>query len=633
MANEKKLLLTGVFGPYGIKDDYAEGLGMQMELLNNQITREQNIHSIRQHYWTLPLYLMAENISVPTTVLDFPKWDDFTDELKRGYTHVGINFIVPNVFKVKRMTEYIREYYPEIKIILGGYGSVIPDLARIVSYDELCCGEGVSWLREYFGEDPNAPISHPIIQNPITQSVYGFKMVPNSSVIMPGLGCKNGCEFCITSHKFGKSYIPLLKTGKEIFAACEKIYRTMGATEFFIMDENFLKQPERAIDLLVEMELHKRPFTFEMFSSAEVINSLGVDFLVRLGVKMVWIGVESETYYHAKNKGLDLKALITNLQTHGIAVNTSAILFLDHHDDETIQKDIDWAISLGAAMCQFMNYTPYPSTTLYDRLAKDGRIKDMSYRYLTGQGELNWHHPRITDPIKHVEYTKAAFKKKFEQNGSSILNIAISAVQGYMNAKREYEERKTLGLAWNPDKRCYEQCNYPLFDEFFQSRIKVLKENALQLRPVLQANVNFAPNAEAKKKAIDAQHLFDEAFGKPNWKDITMALGLVTMATKAAAEHALAEFRGYETVILQPPTNRIEYRMNEGPITQRVLGKVEDYLKNTKINSQNSSISPIKNKEPFSLSKNISQVMSNLKNIPSQIDRMIMRIGNILYYE
>jgi hypothetical protein len=38
---EMKLLLTGVFGPYGKKDRYAEGLGMQMELLNNQITRQQ----------------------------------------------------------------------------------------------------------------------------------------------------------------------------------------------------------------------------------------------------------------------------------------------------------------------------------------------------------------------------------------------------------------------------------------------------------------------------------------------------------------------------------------------------------------------------------------------------------------
>ncbi|MGW8222530.1 MAG: B12-binding domain-containing radical SAM protein, partial [Syntrophobacteria bacterium] len=99
-----KLLLTTVFGPYGIKNKYAEGLGMQMELFNNQITREQGVHSPRTNFFTFPLYFLAANISsVPTTVLDFPTWKIFVRELKKGYTHVGISFIQQNVLKAKRM--------------------------------------------------------------------------------------------------------------------------------------------------------------------------------------------------------------------------------------------------------------------------------------------------------------------------------------------------------------------------------------------------------------------------------------------------------------------------------------------------------------------------------------------------
>lgn len=44
-----RLLLTAVFGPYGVKDKYAEQTGMQMELLDNQITRGQGVHSPRRH--------------------------------------------------------------------------------------------------------------------------------------------------------------------------------------------------------------------------------------------------------------------------------------------------------------------------------------------------------------------------------------------------------------------------------------------------------------------------------------------------------------------------------------------------------------------------------------------------------
>ena len=88
MTQNNKLLLTAVFGPYGVKDKYAEALGCQMELLNNQITRCQGIHSPRQSYWSFGLYMIAENLDTPATILDFPKWEDFTKELKKGYTHV-----------------------------------------------------------------------------------------------------------------------------------------------------------------------------------------------------------------------------------------------------------------------------------------------------------------------------------------------------------------------------------------------------------------------------------------------------------------------------------------------------------------------------------------------------------------
>ena len=80
-----KLLLTGVFKPYGVDDEYGEVL-CSMELLNNQVTREQGIHSPRSNNQTFGLYVLAENVKVPTTVLDFPSWDDFKKEIAKQYT-------------------------------------------------------------------------------------------------------------------------------------------------------------------------------------------------------------------------------------------------------------------------------------------------------------------------------------------------------------------------------------------------------------------------------------------------------------------------------------------------------------------------------------------------------------------
>jgi len=41
-----KLLLTSVFGPYGVDDEYGEKEN-KMELFHNQVTREQGIFSYR----------------------------------------------------------------------------------------------------------------------------------------------------------------------------------------------------------------------------------------------------------------------------------------------------------------------------------------------------------------------------------------------------------------------------------------------------------------------------------------------------------------------------------------------------------------------------------------------------------
>ncbi len=558
----KRLLLTGVFGPFGIKDKYAEGTGMQMELLNNQITRGQGVHSPRQAYWTFPLYLLAENISIPSTVLDFPGWKDFTRELKNGYTHVGINFIVANVYKVKRMAEYIRHNYPGTVILLGGYGTIIPGLKQIVPCDEICEGEGVSWLRRYFGEDPDRPVRHPAIYGPAYEYIYGIKSKPRGGILLPGVGCENGCSFCITSHQFNKKYLPLLKTGREMFDACIKSKIKIGANGFSIMDENFLKSPDRARELLTEMTRHNMPFVFDIFSSAEVINQVGVDFLVRLGVRMVWVGVESKANSHAKTKGIDLKELFNELQSNGIVVNASAMLFMEHHTRESLQDDIDWVIGLGSDMIQFMNYTPLPKTGLYERMKSEGILKNLDYRHLHGQGELAYHHPEFKNSEEHSTLLKNAFKRKYETDGPAIVNMAKTAIQGYRTAIDDFISRQKQGLSWNPDTLRYEPSHHPQPDEFMLLRIKKIQRIAKALRPVLAAAFIFSPNFSSRKKVIEVMKLYRKSLGPLSALEIITSAVVAMSGVIEFARLKLAGLFGHETLVKQPPVKRMAYPDN-----------------------------------------------------------------------
>jgi radical SAM superfamily enzyme YgiQ (UPF0313 family) len=573
-----KLLLTAVFGPYGVKDAYGEELGCQMELLNNQITREQGVHSPRQSYWSFGLYLMAENVSVETTVLDFPSWKEFTRELKKGYTHVGISFIIPNTLRAKRMAEYIRAHYPDMKIILGGYGTIIEHLREVIPCDEVCHGEGVRWLRNYFGGDLDAPIAHPAIIGPAYEYIYGYKSKPTGGILLPGLGCENGCSFCITSHKFDKCYVPLLRTGKEAFAACRKSEEEKKTMGFSVMDENFLKSVDRARELLVEMETNSRPYVFDLFSSAETVNKVGVDFLVRLGVRMLWIGVESRTNVFSKTNGIDLKALVSELQRKGIVVQASSILFLDHHDQKTIHEDIDWVISLRSDLVQFMNFTPMPTTGAYREYSAQGRMKTLPYRHMHGQGELNFEHPHFKDPKDHVEITRGAFRKKYQAHGPGVLSMAMTAICGYKLARHEFEERQKNSLAWNPQTLRYEITDSPVPDRFMRQRIRMMQRIAIGYRPALLAAWVFAPNRNARKKAQEVMSLYNDTFGKPKAIERLQSVGLVATGSVEMAGIMLAKLRGREGIVRQPPCKRTEYRKSKAPAVPETLGGAADRL-------------------------------------------------------
>jgi hypothetical protein len=548
-----RLLLSGVFKPFGVKDETAEPL-CTMELLNNQVTREQGIHSPRSNNPSFALYLMAENIHVPVTVLDFPSWEEFTREIDSGaYTHVGISFIGPNVLKAGRMAAYVRSHSPRTRIILGGHGTAIPELGELVDCDEICHGEGISWLRKYFGEDTDQPISHPVVPSSINAFIYGAPVLGKAAIIIPGVGCQNSCRFCATSHKFDRQYTPFLRTGRDIFLACRKSEERLGVDDFGMMDENFCKDPYRARQLLKEMEKHGKAYTFSTFSSAETITSLGIDFLVRLGVNFIWIGVESKANLFEKTNGINLHNLIADLQSHGITVLASAILFLEHHDKETIHEEIDWAIGLESDLLQFMELGPMPGTRLYQEYAAMGKlVPGIPWPRKHGQDEIWFRHPHFTLP-ETAGYLRDAFAKKYHTHGPGVLNMAMTAVRGYLRAKFEIAEREKSGLTWDSKTLQYVSGESSP-DTFMQQRLLSMKRNALRFRPTLSSALKYAPNVQAARKCREVIALYEEAFGPMTIPERIKSVGLRLLAIRESRR-----MKKEGTIMRQPPTNRISY--------------------------------------------------------------------------
>ena len=112
-TRKRKILLTGVFGPFGVDDDFGRKENI-MELFHNQVTKAQGVASFRFHHRSFGLYFIAANIDAYVTVLDFPSTKRFAREIRRGgYDMVGISFIAPNRDKAAEMARVVRSLSPD----------------------------------------------------------------------------------------------------------------------------------------------------------------------------------------------------------------------------------------------------------------------------------------------------------------------------------------------------------------------------------------------------------------------------------------------------------------------------------------------------------------------------------------
>src|SRR5689334_17504731 len=251
-----RILLSSVFGPYAQDDEFGSRRINPMELYHNQVTREQGPFSLRMFHRSWGILMIQRNISAPTTVLDFPRRETFAAELRaHRYDIVGISSIIVNVGKVREMCRMVREISPGSTIVVGGHVSATPNIESLVDADHIVKGDGIAWMREYLGEDPGAPIKHPPLDSGFDLRVMGVKIpdkADSSATIIASMGCPLGCNFCTTSAFFGGKgkILNLYSTGAELFQLMLAAERSRGTKSFFIMDENFLLQKRRAMELL-----------------------------------------------------------------------------------------------------------------------------------------------------------------------------------------------------------------------------------------------------------------------------------------------------------------------------------------------------------------------------------------------
>jgi len=511
-GRDARILFSSVFGPYAQDDEFGSRSINPMELYHNQVTRAQGSFSLRMFHRSWGIMMIQENISAPCSVLDFPTREAFARELTTNrYDIVGISSIIVNVGKVREMCRMVRELSPDSTIVVGGHVAAIPGVETMIDADHIVRGEGISWMRRYIGDDESAPIRHPNIVSGLETRIMGIRL-PNrkggtAATIIPSVGCPMGCNFCTTSSFFGGKgkFFNFYETGDELFEVMCRIESELKVHSFFVMDENFLLHKTRAMRLLELMKQGGKSWELSVFSSANALRKYTMLELVEMGVSWVWMGLESPKAGYSKLQGNDVRQLTRELHEHGIRVQGSTIVGLEHHTPDNIVEEIEAAIAHQTDFHQFMLYTPVPGTPLYKEMAEQGRLlTDMDPADIHGQFKFNFRHAAISreDSKRFLDW---AFWRDFESNGPSLYRMCRTVLNGWQRYKdhpdprvreRFAREAKKLNSAYNAAlwamEKEFKKVNRSVSDQIHKLRREVEKEfpvvaflTAAALGPVL----------------------------------------------------------------------------------------------------------------------------------------------------
>ncbi|MFA6316283.1 MAG: cobalamin-dependent protein [Elusimicrobiota bacterium] len=557
MPKETRLLLTSVMRPLGTPYGDIDSVGY--ELLHAQVTRSQGIFSPRAVHKQFSLDYIAENLENPVTVLHYPSKSEFIRELKKGYDYVGVSFIMVTYHRMKETVELVRKHAPGAKIVLGGYGTSLPDEALAPYGDHVCRGEGVAFMRELLGQAPLERHQHPVIDSAL--KVFS-KTVSYTGMIFAGLGCPNGCDFCSTSHFFKRKHLRLLNTGADVYEVVKRHLAINLDAQFTILDEEFLLNRERALEFRDKVVEGGKPLSIFVFASIKALSLYEPSELLAMGIDGVWIGYEGERSGYAKREGRSVETIFRSLHANGITILASMIVGFDYQTPEIVDAELRGLLDLRPDLIQFTIYNPNPGTPLYERVAAEGRIRE---HYARDPRKL-WHdacgfrsvtkHPVMSASEIEAAQTRC-FKQDFEVLGPSIFRVIDTMFRGYL-AHRDSA------------------------DPFLRLKAQRFAREILNSYPTFLTGELLGPNAAARASVAALRREIHAEFGSPTRRET-----LLSWAALGAALWTGVKLRF--NLFQHPELTRTAYRMPpEGFVPARFREKFAEKWETLKVRAYES---------------------------------------------
>jgi len=328
--------------------------------------------------------------------------------------YLGISATTSSFLDGIRISKKAKEVFPHIKTVFGGiHVSALGEklLRDFPEIDYGVVGEGEESLVEILERDeqdfkgvrgviyrengqvvftgPRAtrldldalpfPAYHKVAGFPVQYKlpIFNYPRVPNTTA-MTSRGCPYQCSYCDRS-VFGPSF--RFNSAEYMFELVKFLNKQYGIRHINFYDDVFTLHPVRLegfCKLLIDSGMG---MTFNCAARAEHLDSDLVKLMKRAGCWMISLGIESGDHdlleRHRANADLEMiRHKVELIKNTGIRPKGLFMLGLPGETEQTIDRSMEYALSLPLDDFNLTKFTPFPGSPVYQHIREYGQFEE-----------------------------------------------------------------------------------------------------------------------------------------------------------------------------------------------------------------------------------------------------------------
>jgi radical SAM superfamily enzyme YgiQ (UPF0313 family) len=296
--------------------------------------------------------------------------------------------------QVKRGWEIADIYRQKgVKVIFGGISTMLHAEETANHADSVFIGEAEGKMErvlEDFRKGQLQPIYDHLEDRPPIETVgaarrdilrkelYNYRGVQMVDLVHASRGCRFDCYPCAVAYLGGRKFRP-----RPIDKVIEEI-SGIDNNRLFLVDNSLSQDTRWEMDLFREMiPLKKKWCSHPIEDRPEVL-----DLASRAGAWYVYQAIFDTSDY--------IRDRIRRYHDHGIGVEGSILLGLDHHTEGYIKRMVDFLLEIRLDLAEFTVLTPFPHTKAFHDLNGQGRI--LSYDWNDYSADKVIYYPKHMSP-------------------------------------------------------------------------------------------------------------------------------------------------------------------------------------------------------------------------------------------